>query len=136
MQINPYITFNGQARAALDHYATALGGRIEAIMTFAEINDGTSIPDGMGDRLAHGRITFDGGVLMVSDAFEDEPVTYSGFNIQTSWPTVAGARKAFDAMAKDGTVIMPFEPTFWAAGFGITHDKFGVGWMMNCDSED
>ena len=28
---------------------------------------------------------------------------------------------------------MPFEKTFWAAGFGMLVDRFGVPWMVNCE---
>ncbi|WP_342076384.1 VOC family protein [Yoonia sp. SS1-5] len=135
MQINPYLTMNGTALAALTFYADALGGKIEGVMRFSEIPDGTEIPPGQEDRLAHGRLEFAGGSLMISDDFEDKPITYSGFNIQTDWPTVAQAQQAFEKMAAGGTVIMPFEPTFWAAGFGMLRDKFGVSWMFNCESD-
>ena len=27
---------------------------------------------------------------------------------------------------------MPYAPTFWAPGFGMLEDKFGVPWMVNC----
>jgi len=30
-------------------------------------------------------------------------------------------------------VTIPFSPTFWAAGFGMLTDKFGVSWMVNCE---
>jgi PhnB protein len=29
---------------------------------------------------------------------------------------------------------MPYAPTFWAAGFGMLVDKFGVPWMVNCEA--
>ena len=32
-----------------------------------------------------------------------------------------------------GEVTMPWEPTFWSAGFGALRDKFGVGWMIGSD---
>jgi PhnB protein len=36
-------------------------------------------------------------------------------------------------LADGGTVIMPFQQTFWAARFGMLVDKFGTPWMVNCD---
>jgi hypothetical protein len=27
---------------------------------------------------------------------------------------------------------MPFGKTFWAKGFGMGTDKFGIPWMVNC----
>lgn len=31
---------------------------------------------------------------------------------------------------------MPLDKTFWAAAFGMVTDKFGVPWMVNCDTPD
>jgi len=28
---------------------------------------------------------------------------------------------------------MPFGTTFWAAGFGMLDDRFGIPWMINCE---
>jgi PhnB protein len=29
---------------------------------------------------------------------------------------------------------MPYAKTFWAEGFGMLTDKFGVPWMVNCQA--
>lgn len=134
MQICPYLTFNGTAQEALNFYAHALGGTVEAVMKFSEIPDGTKVPPNLKDRVAHGRVIFPNGAIMISDSFEEQPITYSGFNVQTSWSDVTEAKSAFDKMSEGGEVIMPFEPTFWAAGFGNLKDQFGVGWMFNCET--
>jgi PhnB protein len=34
MQLNPYLSFNGQFEAAFKFYEKVLGGKIEAMMTF------------------------------------------------------------------------------------------------------
>ena len=36
-------------------------------------------------------------------------------------------------LAYGGQIAMPFGPTFWAKGFGMLVDKFGVSWMVNCE---
>jgi PhnB protein len=50
--------------------------------------------------------------------------------------TAKQARNAFEALGEGGTVTMPFEKTFWAAGFGMLTDRFGVAWMVNCEHSD
>ena len=25
--------------------------------------------------------------------------------------------------------------TFWSPGFGMTRDRFGISWMVNCDQQ-
>jgi PhnB protein len=44
----------------------------------------------------------------------------------------ARAKRVFEALAVGGQVQMPFAKTFWAEGFGMLTDKFGVPWMVNC----
>jgi PhnB protein len=39
----------------------------------------------------------------------------------------------FDALAVNGTVSMPWGKTFWAEGFGMLVDQFGISWMVNCE---
>jgi PhnB protein len=39
----------------------------------------------------------------------------------------------FKALGEGGQVTMPFAATFWAKGFGMLVDRFGVSWMVNCE---
>jgi PhnB protein len=41
--------------------------------------------------------------------------------------------RIFNALAEGGTTIMPFQKTFWANGFGMCTDRFGIPWMVNCE---
>jgi PhnB protein len=31
---------------------------------------------------------------------------------------------------------MPFSKTFWAKGFGMCVDQFGIPWMVNCPMDE
>ena len=42
-------------------------------------------------------------------------------------------RKTFEELAEGGTIVMPFGKTFWADGFGMLRDRFGVTWMVNVE---
>jgi PhnB protein len=55
-------------------------------------------------------------------------------NLQVDRP--ADADRIFDALADDGNVTMPLQPTFWAARFGMVVDRFGTPWMINCAPTD
>ena len=41
--------------------------------------------------------------------------------------------RIFNALGEGGKVGMPFQKTFWAAGFGMLTDRFGIPWMINCE---
>ena len=40
----------------------------------------------------------------------------------------------FGELARDGRVLMPLEKTFWAERFGMVVDRFGMPWLVNCET--
>jgi PhnB protein len=36
-------------------------------------------------------------------------------------------------MSAGGKITMALQETFWALRFAMFQDKFGVGWMINCE---
>jgi PhnB protein len=53
-------------------------------------------------------------------------------NVALHFKDKADGERIFNALAENGTVQMPFQKTFWAAGFGMCVDRFGIPWMVNC----
>jgi len=51
-------------------------------------------------------------------------------NLETD--TRQETKRLYDALSKEGKVIMPLADMFWGAYFGTCTDKFGVNWMFNC----
>ncbi len=135
MEINPYLTFNGNCREALETYAHLFGGEIIAMQTFGDSPMGAEMPDAAKGLVMHAQLKIGDRVIMASDDPQGGEVKITGFQMQTGFDNVAEAKEAFDALAKGGEVTMPFDKTFWAAGFGMLRDRFGVPWMMNCDQE-
>jgi PhnB protein len=86
--------------------------------------------------IMHARMSLPGGsVLMASDAPPEHVQKPQGFSISLTITDVADAERKFNALADGGTVTMPFAKTFWAKGFGMCVDKFGIPWMVNCPAE-
>jgi PhnB protein len=127
-RLNPYITFAGNARQAMEFYKSALGGEL-AMNTFAEF--GNDRPD--GDKIMHANLeTPDGFTLMASDTPPgmEEP---SGNNIAIS---LSGddndkLRGYWDQLTEGAKVTMPLERQVWGDEFGQFTDKFGIQWMVN-----
>ena len=134
MQALPYLNFNGNCREAFESYAKILGGEIVAAHTYAEMPP-EHCPPGAGDRIMHISLTFGDGRLMGSDCPPTMPPdTPGGFWVSLNPATVADGERIFNAFADGGSVVMPFGPTFWAAGFGMVTDRFGTPWMINCEA--
>jgi PhnB protein len=129
--VSPYLFFNGTCAEAMHFYERTLGGKLE-MMTHGESPAADQTPPGNADRILHARLVFDGGVLMASDAMASEPYKgMHGFFVSLIYPTVVEGKRMFEALAKGGKVIMPFDKTFWADGFGMFFDSFDTPWMIN-----
>lgn len=133
MQLNPYLLFNGDCEQALKFYEQTLGGKIESMMTFAGTPSAEHVPAEWADKVLHGSIKIDGHALMVSDAPPGHYQKPQGMSVSLSLNDRAKGERIFNALAENGTVQMPFEKTFWASGFGMCVDRFGIPWMVNCE---
>ncbi len=135
MQLSPYIAFDGNGREAIDYYCETLGAEIVMAMNFGDMPEqGDWITDANRDRLAHATLRIGDMTIMASDTPGFEPHNgFSGVTLQVACDTLEEGQTFFEKLAADGTVMMPFEKTFWAQRFGMLTDKFGVPWMVNVD---
>ena len=133
MQLHPYLHFNGDCETAFKYYERVLGGKIEAMMTHAGTPAEQHVPAEWRNKILHARLVVGDAVLMASDAPPGHYHKPQGFSVSIQINGPARAEDTFRALADGGTVIMPFQQTFWAARFGMLVDKFGTPWMVNCD---
>ena len=117
MPLRPNLMFAGNAETALTHYRAALGGDLE-IIRFAGTPAAENVPAEWSAKVLYGAVHSPYGDVNVMDA----PPGRGGST---------GDNFAIAELAADGTILMPFEPTFFARKFGMTNDKFGVKWMVN-----
>ena len=136
MQLCPYVMFNGNCAEAIDFYQHALGATLLFKMTYAEMPDEAregggcptidSIPS---DNIMHAQITLPGGELMMSDS--PQHVAPQGFSLSLSARDTAEGLAWFNALGQSGNITFPWQETFWAHGFGMVTDRFGIPWMVN-----
>ena len=131
MQLDAYLTFNGNCADAMRFYQRTLGGKLD-LMTHAQSPIAGQTPPGSENRIMHARLAIDGRLLMASDSMVGHPYeAMKGFSLSLIYPTVAEATRVFNALADGGKVIMPLDKTFWAKAFGMLVDRFGTPWMVN-----
>jgi PhnB protein len=135
MQLNPYLSFNGNCAAAFKYYEKNLGGKIEMMMTFGESPMAEQMPAAERGKVMHARITIGGQVLMGSDAPAGRFEPMKGFSVSLQVDSAAEAEKAFKLLAEKGSVTMAIQKTFWAERFGALIDQFGTPWMVNYEGE-
>ena len=133
MQLTPYLIFNGNCAEAFNFYEQTLGGKIEALNKFAGSPAAEHVPPDWGDKVLHASMVIGDQRLMASDGPPGQYEKPQGISVSISLNDRAKAEQIFNALAQDGTTTMPFEKTFWASGFGMCVDRFGIPWMVNCE---
>jgi PhnB protein len=133
MQLNPYVTFNGNCEAAFRFYEKVLGGKIVAMIPHQRTPAEQHVPPEWRSKIMHARLTMGGEVLMGSDAPPERYEEMKGFSVTLGTDDPADAERIFHGLAEKGTVRMPIQKTFWAERFGMLVDQFGTPWMINCE---
>jgi PhnB protein len=125
--LNPYLTFDGNAREAMETYREIFGGTLET-NEFADYATGDGpAPEG----LMHARLeTSDGFTLMASDPPPGQPADPNGW-ISISGDEADKLRGYFERLSDGGRVVLPLEKQMWGDEFGQCVDRFGISWMVN-----
>lgn len=131
-RLNPYISFAGDARPAMEFYKTVFGGEL-TLNTFGE-SGMAGTPE--ADQIMHAQLeTPSGYTIMASDT--PPGMAYNpGTNISVS---LSGddsdeLRGYWEKLSSDGTVSVPLEKQMWGDEFGACTDRFGISWMVNIAS--
>lgn len=129
----PYLGFNGNCAEAMRFYETALGGKLEILMSGADLPIEAQIPKEGADRIVHARLALrGGGYLYAGDAPTHLPYQgMYGVAVTLNFDTPEEAQKVFDRLAPGGQVSMPMAAAFWAKRFGMLTDRFGTPWIVN-----
>jgi PhnB protein len=127
-RLNPYISFESNAREAMEFYRDVFGGTVN-FSTFGEF--GTEGPD--ADKIMHGQLETDLGFTLMG---ADTPTGMSRNPGDTVTVSLSGddadqLRGYWQKLSDGGQVSMPLEKQMWGDEFGMCIDKFGVPWMVN-----
>jgi len=136
MALHPYLFFANDAREAMTRYQEILGGELE-IMGVADMPEGEPSPfEADDDLVIHASLAFgESSLLMASDDPAGDGSGVKGASLSLDFADQAEARRVFDAFAEGGRIEMPLAETFWSPLFGSCVDRFGVSWMISCDTE-
>lgn len=129
-RLNAYISFQNNAREAMEFYKSIFGGTL-TISTFKEY--GMSSKPEEDNLVMHAMLEAENGItFMGSDTPAGMPyesgarisMTINGYDkeeIQNYW----------DKLVEGGVIAQPLAEAPWGDWFGIVADKFGVVWMIN-----
>jgi len=128
-RLNPYISFAGDARQAMEFYKEVFGGTL-ALNTYGEYGNPDS-PE--ADKIMHGMLETAGGFTLMG---ADSPPGMahspgSNFSVSLSGDDDSELRGYWEKLSAGGTVSVPLEKQMWGDVFGMCTDRFGIPWMVN-----
>ena len=100
----------------------------------------TDAPESEGlppsDRVMYSHIMLGDACLMASDHPPGMPgPDMASVSVNHPVADKEAGQKLFDALAEGGTVMMPYEETFFSPAFGMVTDRFGTSWMIGVLTE-
>ncbi|MGI5501295.1 VOC family protein [Lentzea sp. CA-135723] len=127
-RLNPYISFDGQARQAMEFYHSVFGGELK-MNTFGEFGM-QDTPQ--ADQIMHAQLETELGYTIMASDTPPGMAFQSGSRITVS---LSGdeevLREYFAKLAVGGKVGTPLEKQMWGDEYGDLVDQFGVNWMVN-----
>jgi PhnB protein len=130
-RLNPYLSFAGTARQAMEFYNEVFGGTL-TLSTYGEF--APESPD--ANKIMHGQLeTPSGFVLMGADTppgMEHNPG--NAIAVSLSGDDGDELRGYWEKLSDGGTVSVPLEKQMWGDEYGACIDRFGVPWMVNIGS--
>jgi PhnB protein len=130
-KLNPYISFKGNAREAIEFYKTVFGGEL-TVTTMGE--GGMAGPGVDADMIMHAMLVAENGItIMAADSATGMRNLNIGNNISIS---LSGDNEEeltgyFNKLADGGKIEQPLTKAPWGDTFGMCIDKFGIFWMVN-----
>ncbi|MFI8872634.1 VOC family protein [Streptomyces sp. NPDC055243] len=128
-RLNPYLSFGGDARPAMEFYKEVFGGEL-ALNTFGEAGQ-QGTPD--ADKIMHAMLEAPNGfTLMGADTPPGMQHTPgNNFSVSLSGDDSSELRGYWEKLSAGGSVSVPLEKQMWGDVFGMCTDRFGIPWMVN-----
>ncbi|MEJ7629033.1 MAG: VOC family protein [Nocardioidaceae bacterium] len=128
-RLNPYISFAGDARQAMEYYEGVFRGTL-TLHTFGELG-ASDAPE--ADKIMHGMLETERGFTIMGADAPPGMELHAGDNIAVSLSgdDADELRGYWVKLSESGTVTVALEKQMWGDEFGMCTDKFGIGWMVN-----
>src|SRR5688572_26960487 len=101
MQVNPYLSFNGQCEAAFKFYEQCLGGQVGAIFRYAGTPMAEQVPADWQDKIMHGSVRVGEQVLMGADVAPEQYEAPKGFSLSIQIKNTTAAERIFRELSEN-----------------------------------
>jgi PhnB protein len=126
-QLNPYLTFNGNAREAMTFYQSCLGGEL-ILNTIGESPMAAQMPKEKHNEILHSVLKNGHLTIMAADMGSADP-GQGRVALCLVCSSADEIKRLFEALSADGNVDYPLKQEFFGT-FGAFIDKYGVRWNL------
>lgn len=135
MKLTNYLTFSGQAEDALKLYQKTFDGNIQTLTRYQDAP--FDVPTNYKNKIMYAEFEFGAIQLLVSDIAPNRYDLQIGNHVafMLDGNDKNRMKDIFNSLATQGTVIEPFEETFWGTVFGMVTDPFDITWKINVSQQ-
>ena len=131
VHVTPHLNFRGDARAALDFYATVFGGEPQ-VSTYADAGAPADAPG--AEQVVFGQVQTPAGFsIMAFDVPADRPWSRGEdpFFVSVRGGDAEEITRYWAGLSEGATVRAPLAASQWSPLYGMLADRFGVTWVLD-----
>ena len=132
--LNPYLTFNGNCREAMNFYKECLGGEL-TLMPVGETPVASQMPPHMKDAILHSSLKVGDFEIMATDMTPEALVQGNDVHLCLVCKNDAEINFLFEKLSAGGKVKQPLSPMFFGL-IGTLLDKFGKSWILELNKPE
>jgi PhnB protein len=117
-----HLNFRGDAKAALDFYASVVDGDVVAI------------PHPGSDQIMWGQVTASNGFRVMAYDVPEERAFSRGddpFFLSVRGDSAEEITTLWERLAEGATITAPLAESAWAPLYGMLTDRFGITWVLD-----
>jgi PhnB protein len=131
--LNPYLTFSGNCREAMNFYKECLGGEL-SLTVVGESPVASQVPPSIKDHILHSSLKTAELEIMATDMQHESVIEGNAVHLCLICKTEEETRSLFEKLSAGGRVKQPLHAMFFGL-IGTLTDKFGKSWILECDKK-
>ncbi len=141
-KVNAYMTFNGDCEEAFSFYKSAFGGEFLYIGRYKDVppTDRQTFRLENDEKIMHVSLPISKETILMgcdsTEAYGQGTIFRNNISISINLDNKEEADRLFNELSAGGQIKMSMNQTFWGAYFGMFTDRFGINWLINCDSNE
>lgn len=134
MQLNSYLSFNGNCREAMNFYQQCLGGDL-VFQTIGDSPLADKMPAFIKQHILHATLISGKVIIMATDMVSEKGLMKgNAVSLMLDCTSEEELRNCYMKLADGGDATHPVHVSFWGALFGNLTDKYGNQWLLHFDS--